>query len=115
MEEWERNLDAALDELAETFDVVDVELERVGSEAPSLQLSEYAKQLANRWSRLRTPVNEVIELPGAIYSIRNYDYNMFCWFMERHFKAAVMTSYSINIPQGELTPEERKQFQERLH
>lgn len=115
MEEWERKIDADLDLLAEAYDAVDAQLRNLGAEPPSRVLGEYAHQLAQRWQIVYAPVNEVVEHSGSIYEVRNYDLDMYRWFTQRHFQHSTITPRGLYVEQGDLTPEERKQFQERLH
>lgn len=115
MEEWERQFDANFDLLAEAYDAIDAQLHDLGGEPPCQVLGEYAHQLARRWQVVYAPVNEVVERPGSIYEIRNYDLKMYRWFAQRNFPHSTATPRSLYVEQGDLTPSERKQFRERAH
>lgn len=110
----EVELDAKLDRLATLIEGAGRYLDIVAEPEPSADLDAYVTQLLKRLERLNRPLNIVRELPGAIYQINNYDYAMFQWFTRHQFKAGVITPNCLHVPQGELTPEERKQFQNRL-
>lgn len=108
------NLDQKLNRLTDLVEGPQQYLDMVAEVAPCAELADYLDHLNKRLERWSQPLNQIRELPGAIYAIENYDYAMYQWFVGRHFKASVVTPSRLYIPQGELTSDERRQFQKRI-
>lgn len=114
MEVTQNQLERRLDQLVLAHEHLEELLTAVAAEPSSPQLVEYTDLLLRRMET-QAPINSITERPGAIYVIENYDFRLYQWFKQRDFPHGVVTPRRLLIPQGDLTPDERKQFQERLH
>lgn len=82
-------------------------------------LLDYLRQLVTRLAILPSQHNSIVyyreskDKPG-FFQIRNYDYKMYCWYLNRGLPKETVTARTLNIDTKLLTKEERESFMKRV-
>lgn len=124
MEMWERELSDMLDQVADYAEDYPKVLDMVAhAEADATECGRrktffaYIRELVTRLKRNRSQFNTITYIKSKegpnYYRVKNYNYKMYEWYIDRKFPMETVTPDTLNISEKWLTEEERQSFRER--
>lgn len=114
MKIWQDQLEDMLDQVAYLTEDYGDMLMMVAGVPETKEAHEYLSLLVPRLKHMYRKFNWV-ESKEGFYCVHNYTWEMYQWYNQRDFRDGRATSWTLFVPQDELTPEEREQMRANLY